>query len=514
VTATFLLGIDGGTWRVLDEYDLPAFDRLTERGVTGSLRSTYPPVTFPAWKCLSTGKNPGKLGVFGFSNFDPEQGTNRQNDATHFDSAELWDYVSAEGGRVGVVNVPTTYPPHDVDGVMVAGPNAGDESLVAPFGRESDVLDMGYEPLTSGHRLSFKSGGTEAVSAATDIIESRFETARQLLTQESFDLFDLTLYCTDTIQHYYWMERELREVYQVVDRELGALLDRLEADEEDWNIVVVSDHGFQPIEGAFYVDSWLEQNGFLVRNKGSEGRSLKERAGLTTENALRVIETFGLEGIVGRLPDSLVKRAGQELGGGGISVVDAVDWEASDAVFLHGGLFVLDDDRREEIVEALTEDLSSFTGEDEGRVVDELHRRENIYDGPYTEAGPDVVPISDDYKLLGFSGDETLFDPDDDWSAAHEMDGVFIASGPDFGTDSEVTVELYDVAPTLLHGMGCSVPTDTDGTVRRDLFDEASGRKQSEPETRSPISPGHEGTLTDEDRERMEKRLQQLGYAE
>jgi hypothetical protein len=73
VTSTFVLGIDGGSWRILDAYDLPAFGRLTESGVSGTLRSTYPPITFPAWKCLSTGKNPGKLGVFGFSNFDVAQ---------------------------------------------------------------------------------------------------------------------------------------------------------------------------------------------------------------------------------------------------------------------------------------------------------------------------------------------------------------------------------------------------------------------------------------------------------
>jgi len=514
MTSTFVLGIDGGTWRILDEYDLPAFDRLGEGGVTGTLRSTYPPITFPAWKCFSTGKNPGKLGVFGFSNFDREAGENQQNDATHFDSAEIWDYVSDEGGRVGVVNMPTTYPPHGVNGLMVAGPNAGTEGFVTPAERESEILEMGYQPLTSGHRLSFKSGGDEAVSAAREIIESRFETVRQLLDRESFDLFDLTLYCTDTIQHYYWMGREMREVYEVVDRELNALLDVLEADDEAWNVVVVSDHGFQPIEGAFYFDTWLEREGFLVRDGNGGGSSLRGTLGLTTENAYRVIETFGLEGLVGKLPDALVKRAGQELAGGGITVVDAVDWEQSDAVFLHGGLFVLDDDRREAIVAELTEALEAFTDGRGERVVDEVYPREQVYEGPHVEAGPDLIPISDDYKLLGFSGGDELFDPEDDWIAAHEMDGLFLASGPDFGRGEGVSLGLYDVAPTLLHAMGYAVPEDVDGSVRRDLFDEASDRRAAEVETRAPMSSAHEVALTDEDRERMDERLKQLGYLE
>jgi len=515
MTSTFVLGIDGGTWRILDALDLPTFDRLADGGVTGTLRSTYPPITFPAWKCLSTGKNPGKLGVFGFSNFDRERGENRQNDATHFDSAEIWDYVSDEGGRVGVVNMPTTYPPHEVNGVMVAGPNAGESGFVTPADRESQILEMGYEPLTSGHRLAFKSGGDKAVDAATEIIESRFEVARQLLGEEEYDLFDLTLYCTDTIQHYYWMDDELEAVYEVVDRELDVLLDQLAADDEEWNVVVASDHGFQPIEGAFYMDTWLEQEGFLVRNDGGDsGSSLRETLGLTTANAYRAVEALGLEGVVGRLPDSLVKRAGQQLARGSASVVDVVDWEQSDAVFLHGGLFVLNEDRREEIVEELETVLASFTDVDGDRVVDETYRADAVYEGPHRDAGPDLIPIANDHKLLGFSGDESLFDFEDDWIAAHEMDGVFVANGPDFGTRVGAELSLYDVAPTLLHAMGYAIPEDIDGEVRRDLFRDENQAAASDPTSRAPLAAAHETELSDKDRERMNERLKQLGYVD
>lgn len=510
MSSTFVLGIDGGTWRILDEYDLPAFDRLREGGTTGQLRSTYPPITFPAWKCLSTGKNPGKLGVFGFSNFDRVTGANRQNDATHFDSAELWDYLSAGGTRVGVVNMPTTFPAHEVNGVMIAGPNAGDSGYVEPPERESEIESYGYQPLTSGHRLSFKSGGEEAITAATEIIESRFETTRRLLEDESFDFFNLTLYCTDTIQHYYWMEPELREVYAALDRELGQLLNMLEADDEDWNVVVVSDHGFQPIEGAVYLDTWLEQEGFLMRRDTGGDGSLRASLGLTTDNAYRVIQTLGLEGFIGRLPDSLVKRAGRELASSGIPVVDVVDWERSDAVFLHGGISVLEDQRREEILEALEDALRSFTDARGDPVIDEVHRGEDVYSGSHVEAGPDLVPISDGYKFLGFSGDGTTFDPEDDWIAGHEMNGFWLANGPDFSSSSGVELSLYDVAPTLLHAMGYPVPTDVDGDVQWDVL---SGQETTV-QTCEPRAPGHGSELTDEDRERMNERLRDLGYVE
>lgn len=513
MTSTFVLGIDGGTWRILDEYDLPAFDRLREGGTAGSLQSTYPPITFPAWKCYSTGKNPGKLGVFGFSNFDRETGTNRQNDATHFDSAELWDYLSAGGAEVGVVNMPTTFPAHEVNGVMVAGPNAGNEGYVEPAERESEVESYGYLPLTSGHRLSFKSGGDEAISAATEIIESRFETSRRLLEANDYDFFNLTLYCTDTIQHYYWMDRELEKVYQVVDTQLGLLLDLLEADDEEWNVVVISDHGFQPIEGACYLDSWLEQEEFLVRkDEQASTDSLKKTLGLTTENAYWLIETLGIEGLIGKLPDALVKRAGSELAGDGVSVVDVVDWDASEAVFLHGGIFVLDESRREEILDRLETALTSFTDSRGEQVIDELHRREDVYEGEHMAAAPDLIPVSGDHKFLGFATDRQLFDPDDDWIASHEMEGLFLANGPTFDEQSDVSLSVYDIAPTLLHAMSHAVPDDIDGDVRDDLYSESSARREEPIETCAPLAPGHAAELTAEDRERMNERLQQLGY--
>ena len=44
------------------------FRRLMERGTWGLLESVIPPITVPAWMCLSTSQDPGSLGVSGFRN--------------------------------------------------------------------------------------------------------------------------------------------------------------------------------------------------------------------------------------------------------------------------------------------------------------------------------------------------------------------------------------------------------------------------------------------------------------
>ena len=65
-----VLGLDGGTWNIIDPLvkagKLPTIANLIHNGFRGDLESSIPHVTFPAWKCYSTGKNPGKLGCYWF----------------------------------------------------------------------------------------------------------------------------------------------------------------------------------------------------------------------------------------------------------------------------------------------------------------------------------------------------------------------------------------------------------------------------------------------------------------
>ena len=42
--------------------------RLMDLGVYGRLESVIPPITVPAWMCMSTSQDPGSLGVYGFRN--------------------------------------------------------------------------------------------------------------------------------------------------------------------------------------------------------------------------------------------------------------------------------------------------------------------------------------------------------------------------------------------------------------------------------------------------------------
>src|SRR4051794_12351085 len=59
-----VLGLDGATFDLIKPWAaagyLPTLNRLMAEGAQGSLRSTTPPMTGPAWTSFATGVNPGK----------------------------------------------------------------------------------------------------------------------------------------------------------------------------------------------------------------------------------------------------------------------------------------------------------------------------------------------------------------------------------------------------------------------------------------------------------------------
>ena len=66
---TLVIGLDCAAPEILFEHGgLNNIRALMERGCYGRLESVIPPITVPAWMCMSTSQDPGSLGVYGFRN--------------------------------------------------------------------------------------------------------------------------------------------------------------------------------------------------------------------------------------------------------------------------------------------------------------------------------------------------------------------------------------------------------------------------------------------------------------
>src|SRR5438045_4240647 len=123
-----IFGVDGLTFRIINPLiergELPNFKKLRDEGCEAILESKYPPLTPPAWTSLSTGLKPARHGVYDFWMYehqehstvrDPRVQTKRKG------GKAIWNILSEYGKQVLVINVPITYPPEAVNGIMISG---------------------------------------------------------------------------------------------------------------------------------------------------------------------------------------------------------------------------------------------------------------------------------------------------------------------------------------------------------------------------------------------------------
>ena len=110
-----VLGIDGGTWNVIEPMmaagQLPHIKKLYDEGLHGILQSRPPILSPVVWTTIFTGF---KSDTHGVTDWKTSQSTNRRVSA-------IWGIYSERKLKTDVFNVPGTWPPEPVEGVMLSG---------------------------------------------------------------------------------------------------------------------------------------------------------------------------------------------------------------------------------------------------------------------------------------------------------------------------------------------------------------------------------------------------------
>jgi len=119
------VGIDGASWEFLDPLIargiLPNLRRIKREGTHGTLRSIDCFVSPPAWATMLSGYLPEKTGVYSFGKWDPDGQEFASVNADDVEVPRVWEVASHGGRTVGIFNVPMSYPPQPVNGVIVSG---------------------------------------------------------------------------------------------------------------------------------------------------------------------------------------------------------------------------------------------------------------------------------------------------------------------------------------------------------------------------------------------------------
>src|SRR4030042_3058371 len=190
----FAVGLDGATLDLIRpwaaEGKLPTFARILREGSCGSLISTIPPVTGPPWASFMTGKNPGKHGVGDFFHRAPGEYRRVPLDSTSIRGEPLWVTASRWGKKVGVLNVPVTYPPYEVNGFLISGlltPRS-----VARF-TYPESLAQELDQALGGYRVNldhfYSKGAAEPFLAdLRELVDGRPRAAQYLMSRYEWDL--------------------------------------------------------------------------------------------------------------------------------------------------------------------------------------------------------------------------------------------------------------------------------------------------------------------------------------
>ena len=572
-----VLGLDGCTFDLLNPWMekglLPNLKKLKEEGVSGTLQSSYPPVTGPAWVTFMTGKNPGKHSVYEFLVRKPNSYREVPVNADNRQGQTLWKILSEQGYRVAVLNVPLTYPPQKVNGVLISGflTPPGKRDFVHP----PELLDELEEKFGNYylHQRSVEVATFSSDSYVATFIEDclammryKFEVAKFLMKKESFDFLMLHIVATDRIQHTLWhildpqhehyradlAERYYDEVisfYRELDKQVGEICSLYDS---SGTVFVVSDHGFCTVNKTIDLNVWLLREGYIQLKEDFSTR-LKYflwKRGLTYEWLFgrlgmgwgrlwaRTLGTLWDKMLVAIMNNKFVKPPMDLINNiivnkntWLLSLKD-VDWSKTRAFCKTGmgqifinlkgrdpeGIVNCGDEYKnltEEIGGKLKDFLNELTG---GTSVAEVHTKEEIYTGDYFDEMPDITFFSnkDGYQagsFVDFGSNRTVSDVTL-LTGNHDMNGIFLAKGKSVkkGVATE-GASIMDVAPTILNLMGCKIPKDMDGRVLSTIFEEAFAEQHPVEFTEPTAAEKEErGEMSPEDQEKVLDRLRSLGY--
>jgi predicted AlkP superfamily phosphohydrolase/phosphomutase len=488
-----IIGLDSASPLLIEKWIdlLPNLRSLRRRGTYGILHSIVPPSSMPAWQCFATGKNPAKIGVWGFLSISRDH--QLRFGKTTADIGCFWDLCSVAGLKVGVFNVPGTFPPYPVNGFMVSGfPTPPGKAWAYPdevMKKLNDAVD-GYEvdvPLTKPAEM--KGGETAYLAQVERLHKKCVEAARHLIEWYRPDVFMMTLQGLDLVQHDFtrYMDRPDSEYANVV-RDWYVRLDEAVGDLESFctpNILLtISDHGTIPISTSFHVNEFLRSKGMLTLKAGYPKKRQRDLYAPLRKMVLKALPAETIRTIYRMTPDSLAHRltVSAQLERMLTGLVDSIDWDHTTA-FSTGGpeaAVYLNYESpnvpatsggRAEIVEELCRMFSQLTHPKTGeKITPVFHLKEKTFSGPFEYEAPDLavelfVKGEKIHVKISFEPSGSLWSFSPHLSSQHVREGFWSMTGHGIPKEQNVNARLLDMAPTLLSMLGLEVPKDCDGSV-------------------------------------------------
>ena len=516
-----ILGVDGGTFRIIgplvEEGKLPTFRKMMDEGARGILRSTSPAITAPAWTTFMTGKNPGQHGLFHFISFEKGSYDYSIINATKCRSKTMFQLAGEAGRRIISINVPVTYPPQKLNGIVLSGMlTPKDHDFTYPPGLSGELRDQGYVvDLWDDTPKSDE----EYLDAVMEMSQKRLDISRKLLSENAWDLAMVVFIGSDKVQHKMWQRKDLISKYYIF---LDGLLARLiEIAGDSTYVMMMSDHGFTSTKGVFLVNQWLADNGFLKKHifKAKLPLTRRDMLGHWRRGTLFKLKFFIHNLIAGISKGRLLPYPQMSIN----FVKSKAFSRPAEVIFINlkerwpmgtvepGEEY---ESMRREIVEKLRNLRDPETGD---KIVEDVLTKDDVYSGECFDEAPDIIllPKDDGYAFIALRSYSSYIERNPMWSSGHSMNGIFILRGPDVLRGAETdTIQMADCMPTVMHLLDVPIPEDVDGRVLDELFRPGSATHEKRPESQGPsqLSGRAFEKVSDDDEKLMEEKLKGLGY--
>lgn len=552
-TKTLLVGLDAACWEyvqpLLASGRMPTLQKIMTNGSSGSLRSTLPASTPVAWSSIITGKNPGKHGVFDMM---WRQSDSYQLSLTNSQvrrGRPFWQWLNEAGLRVGLVNVPFTYPPQPVDGFIVCGfgSPANATNLTYPAGIQNQLAQrFGHFEPTINNKLFRKGRQADILQAEIAHQKQMVEIACDLADEHQVAVLVINLMLPDHANHKMSEMADVEEALCQSDQSAGRLIERFRPD----NILLISDHGSRRLQGDFLLHLWLRDNGYAVwqgRDPAGQqqalnwvimewlkkGRKLSGRP----EQGLRWL----IRQTLNRLPTSQLWQQLEKnvpLARDHVAFSGRLDYPKSSLFFGNrsSGLLYLNIAGRDPaglirpaelpaFIEKLSTQLSQIEDPTGRPLLAGIYTKEQLYHGPAIAQAPDL--ILDIYQspwntitayrrqAIAEKGTGRYFAANRDNYGWHSRDGLFAFSGPPFipGREQQ-SGHVMDIPATILYLHNVPIPDDYDGqplqeTLRPEQLSNQPIQHQPDKADHNPIAPI---TYSDSQNEQLVSHLRALGY--
>jgi predicted AlkP superfamily phosphohydrolase/phosphomutase len=493
----YIIGIDSAPLWILQKFresrGMEGFRALSEKGELTNMRSTLLPLTAPSWSSMYTGLEPREHGVPEFIVITRDYVL----DTTKFEpkTTPPFYYEAAEAGLRSLIVTPamdTTLPPESIGRNM---------DMITGFPLPANTNSQHLRELMKKHGFhgepeierdinKGKMGDAEAVETYKGSIIARRELAEDAIGSGGYDLVYVCFTETDRVHHFMMNKPEADkynlEIYSEISKFVEFIMSRVE--KEGGAMMIVSDHGAQPIKKEFLVNGWLIANGFATLKKNvlegvqkahsapasekkGEGVKYRIREMALRSGAREVYEKapYAIKKAVFKTFGNLLSSAG---GSGdyirilptdfdlkGTKAFGAISVLPTSTIWINDGRFVEGQVRKEErdaLVKEITEKLKSVDDGNGRKLVVNVTDGADYYRGVTDFIPPDIIfEVAEGYTIdpYHFSMDYMFMNPSGPKNGDHLKNGIFGYYSNGSSCDTE-GIRVMDVAPIVLDYFG------------------------------------------------------------